>query len=186
MTKSHLDWEILNSEYPLKDRWIAVRADEVKMPNGTVLSPFYALEYPDYVHVVAITTEGEMVLVRQYRHGAQEALVELPAGTRDKGEDPIKTAQRELQEETGYASDEWIQLPNGSVNPATHANVCYNFLALNCTEISGQNLDESEEIELLTMSVEDVKKELPQGLIYATAHAMATFYGLSKLDELSQ
>jgi hypothetical protein len=73
-------WHIVKSETLIKDRWIDLRADACVTSSGVDIAPYYVLAYPDWVHVVAITPDDQLVLVRQYRHGVGEILLELPAG----------------------------------------------------------------------------------------------------------
>ncbi len=74
------DWTLLSSKYVVKDRWISVRADTYQMPNGRIIEPYYVLEYPTWVNVVALTKSKEVVLVKQYRPGIQKTVLELPCG----------------------------------------------------------------------------------------------------------
>lgn len=111
-------WDILDSDYLLKERWLTVRKDHVRMPSGVEMDDFYVLEYPDWINVVSITEEGKFVIERQYRHGTQSVEYELCAGIIEEGESPMAAAQRELLEETGYSGGEWqlycISTPNPS------------------------------------------------------------------------
>ena len=81
-------WKVLGSEYLFRRPWLTVRRDRVELPNGTVHPEYYVLEYPTWVNVIAITEEGQFVMVRQYRHGLGEVSTELCAGVAEKGEEP--------------------------------------------------------------------------------------------------
>ena len=72
-------WVVEDSRITYADRWLKVRTDRCVSPSGPVIDPFHVLEYPAWVNVVALTPDGEIVLVRQYRHGVQQILLELPA-----------------------------------------------------------------------------------------------------------
>ncbi|MGB1251795.1 MAG: NUDIX hydrolase [Candidatus Promineifilaceae bacterium] len=182
-TTHPFDWKTLNSNYVLKDRWIAVRADTVQMPNGRVLDPFYALEYPDYVNMVGITTDKQVILVRQYRHGVQRTVLEIPAGMMDpKDASPLAAAQREMREETGYTSEQWIQLPSLSPNSANHRNMSHQFLALNMVLNDEQTLDDSEQLEIIQLSIEETITELHAGAFLTAAHTGALFFALAYMQ----
>lgn len=116
-------WKVRSSQYVLRDRWIAVRADDCSTPEGADVSPYYVLEYPDFVHVVAMDEHDNVVMVRQYRHGAGEVCLELPGGLVDPTDaGPLVTAARELKEETGYTGSEFELLATLSTNPANFSN----------------------------------------------------------------
>ena len=102
-------WRITRSETLLKDHWVHLRADHCVTPAGIEISPYYVLSYPDWVHVVAITEFGCLVLVRQYRHAAGEFSLELPGGAVDPEDTNLEqAARRELEEETGFTASDLI------------------------------------------------------------------------------
>ena len=109
---------------------------------------FYRLQGPDWVNIIAFTEEGELLVVEQFRHGIDAPTLEIPGGSCDEGEIPIVSAMRELREETGFESPEWIELGHCAPNPATLGNRCHTFLALKCEPVSGLALDPSEELRL--------------------------------------
>ena len=156
-------WKILSSDYPLKSKWLNVRKDKVRMPKGVELDDFYILEYLDWINVIAITEEGKFVLERQYRHGTQTVEYEICAGVIEKGEEPLAAAQRELFEETGYGGGEWNLYCITAPNPAAMTNKNYTFLAKGVKPISSQHLEMTEDIDVIVMSREDVKKMLIEG-----------------------
>lgn len=105
-------WEVLEREYLFRRPWLTARKDVVKLPNGNIIPEFYVLEYPDWVNVIAITTDEKFVMIRQYRHGLGETRYELCAGVVDPGEDPLTAAKRELYEETGYGKANGKRFPS--------------------------------------------------------------------------
>ncbi|NGP87495.1 NUDIX hydrolase [Fodinibius halophilus] len=94
---------------------------------------FYVLKAPEWVNVLPITSDDEVVLVEQYRYGIEEPTLEVPGGMVDPGEQPLEAIQRELVEETGYQSEHWQSLGKVSANPAIMTNFTHLFLAENCT-----------------------------------------------------
>ena len=80
-----MNWKVLNSSYPFICPWLKVRKDGVKLPNGIVIPDFYVTELPDWVNVIAITTDGKFIIEEQYRHGVQKICFELPAGDLEPG-----------------------------------------------------------------------------------------------------
>ena len=75
-----LDWEKLSSKYLVKENWATLRVDTCRMPDGTIIPDYYVLEYPDWVNAVALTSDKQVILVKQYRHAAGEVILELPGG----------------------------------------------------------------------------------------------------------
>lgn len=158
-----MTWKKLSSEYLFTNPWLTVRRDKVLLPTGRTIDDFYVLEYPTWINVVAITTSGEMVLVRQYRHALGRTSFEIVAGVVEKGEEPLAAAQRELLEETGFGGGEWTEIMQLSANPTSMNNLSHSFLALGVERLSDQHLDETEDIEVHLFSPEEVKKMLMRG-----------------------
>ena len=150
-------WEILSSEYLIQRPWLTARRDHVKLPTGVENKEYYILEYPDWVNVIAITKEGEFVMIRQYRHGLGETRYELSAGVCEEGEDPMESARRELYEETGYGGGEWQLWMTVSPNPSTSTNLTYSFLATDVERISTQHLEATEDITVHLLSEAEVR-----------------------------
>lgn len=158
-----MEWKTLNSEYLIRRPWLTARRDTVQLPTGVINDEYYVLEYPDWVNVIAITQDGQMVLIRQYRHGLGQTSFEIVAGVMEPGEEPEVAARRELQEETGYAGGEWQKLMTISQNTSTCTNLTYCYLAIGVESISGQHLDETEDIEVYRFAKEEVRAMLERG-----------------------
>lgn len=153
-------WKTLDSEYIVKRPWLTARRDKVQLPDGTVHPEYYVLEYPTWVNVIAITADGDFVMVEQYRHGLRDVFTELVAGVVEEGEAPIEAARRELLEETGYAGGEWQEFMVISQNPGSTDNLTHCFLARGVEKVSGQHLDATEDIAVKLLTREEVKEML--------------------------
>ena len=168
-------WKILESRHLHK----YVRIDKCELPNGMVIDGF-VLEYGDWATVLALTKQQEVVLIRQYRHGAQKVILELPGGameTEDGG--PMQSARRELLEETGYTSDNFIQIGCVSPNPANQTNLIYSFLALDAEKVGDQELDDTEDIEVFLKPLEEVVCMAKNGELYQTMQVSTVFFALA-------
>ena len=143
-------------------RVIRVREDVYRSPQG-VESPFVVFEAPDWVNVIALTSESQVLMVRQFRHGIQEETWEFPGGMVDPGESPLQAAQRELLEESGYQSDHWHELGWVYPNPALQQNRCWTFVARQAQQISAPHLDPLEEISQALWSLAELDLAFQKG-----------------------
>lgn len=165
-------WKVLHSEYLFRDPWLTVRRQEMLLPNGNIIPSYYILEYPAWVCTLALTKEGRMVLVRQYRPGLDRVSPELCAGVVDDTDaSAMEAAQRELMEETGYGNGDWTLFMTVSANPGTHTNLTYCFLATGVEKLSGQHLEKTEDIAVELLEPEAVKKLLEQGEFMQAMHS---------------
>lgn len=112
---------------------------------------FAILEAPDWINVIALTPDHEIILVEQYRYGIEQPTLELPGGVCDPGEDPVESSKRELLEETGYSASEWVSLGKVSSNPAVLTNYTHTYLARGCKKTAEQQLDGNERINVHVM-----------------------------------
>lgn len=155
-----MKWKVLDSSYPFRCKWLTVRKDHVRMPSGHEMDDFYVLEYPDWVNVIAITSDGLFVIEEQYRHGLQRINYELCAGCVDCDETPLMAAQRELLEETGYSGGTWSEFMVSSPNPNSMNNLCHTFLAVGVHKTQAPMLENSEDIIVHALSRDEVIKLL--------------------------
>lgn len=162
-------WVVMASAISFQDRWLTVRSDKCVTPAGTVIAPWHVLDYPDWVNVVALNDQGQMVLVRQYRHGIGEVLLGLPSGACEQsdGSDPVKrrhnAAARELSEETGYRASSLVPVLCSYPNAANHSNAVTSFLATGI-ELSGvAGNDPFEPVEIVLEDIATVLTNLRTG-----------------------
>lgn len=156
-------WELLSSEYLFREPWLTARRDHVRLPSGVEMPNYYVLEYPDWVNVLALTKDGRFLLERQYRHARRLTAFEIPAGCVEEGEDPLKAAQRELFEETGYTGGEWSFFLQLCPNAGAMSNTSTTFLARGVEQTSTQHLEQTEDIDICLFSEEEVFEMLQRG-----------------------
>lgn len=161
-----------------------MRKDVCRMPNGHIVPEYYVLEYPDWVNMVALTTENEFILVKQYRHGVKQDVLEVPGGVIDPGEDALSAAKREMLEETGYRFDTIEEISTLFPNPATANNRTYTYLLTGGVKVQEQALDEQEEIDVMLANPDELKKLLFTNQFGQALHTAALFYALIKLGLL--
>lgn len=177
-------WTLLDSKYIIQRPWATLRVDKVQLPNGNIKDEYYVLEYPTWVNMVAITTDNTFLFVKQYRHGANKILTELSAGVVEEGEDPEVAAHRELLEETGYAFDSIEYICELYANPATSGNITYTYLLRGGKKVQEQNLDSSEDIEVVELTLEETKDLLFNNQLGQALHSSALFYTFKKIGLL--
>ena len=177
-------WTLLDSKYIIQRPWATLRVDKLQLPNGNIKDEYYVLEYPTWVNMVAFTEDNELLFVRQYRHGSGEIMVELPAGGVEEGEDPAEAARRELLEETGYSFTSIAYVCTLYANPATSGNLTYTYVLRGGKKVQEQQLDSSEDIEVVIMGIEEAKQFLFDNKIGQALHASALFYSFQKLGLL--
>lgn len=165
MESEEKKWKVLESEYISRRPWMTARRDVVQLPDGRINPEYWVLEFPDWVNVIAITKEGEMVMVRQYRHALGVTEYELCAGVMEEGETPLQAAQRELLEETGFGGGQWTEYMNICANPSNHTNMAHTFLAVGVEHMAEQHLDDTEELTYHILSQEKVFDMLQNGEI---------------------
>lgn len=124
-----LPWQVLGTEALHDCKVFRVRRSLVRSPSSGDAHPFFSIEADPWVNVVPVTDDGQLVMVRQYRHGSREVTLEIPGGIVDPGEDPAEAAARELVEETGYRAAHVRPLGSLNPNPALFGNRVHSFVA---------------------------------------------------------
>ena len=160
-----MNWQILDSSYPFSCPWLTVRKDVVQLPNGIIIPDFYITEAPDWVNVIAITTEGKFIIEEQYRHGIQKVCFELCAGMVDEGESPLGAAKRELLEETGYSGGNWTAFGMSVPNASGATIKCYHFLATDVELTQSPNTENTEDIKIYLLTEQELKQKMLDGRI---------------------
>ena len=184
MNNKDLTWKTLSSTYVHKGLWATLRTDKCVMPDGHIVEDYYVLEYNNWVNAVAITTEGKILMVKQYRHAAGIISLEIPGGVIDDGEEPEYAIRRELLEETGYQFEKLELLCVTYANPSTANNRTYCYLATGGAKVQEQHLDEQEELVVETYSIAEVRVLLADNKIAQALHCTGLFYALKKMDKL--
>jgi len=174
-------WETLSSEYIVRHKYFVARQDVCRMQNGKIIDPYFVVELPPTATALALTEEGKVVLVKQYRHPIGEVVYETPGGFIDEGEDAATGMKRELLEETGYAFSKVEHLGRLAANPALLTNFTDFFLATGGKKIAGQQLDDNEEIDIVLVSMEELQDMLKRQEIKQSLHVNCIFYGLMKM-----
>lgn len=127
---------------------------------------FFILEAPAWVNIIPVTPKREVVLVRQFRHGVSAFTLEIPGGMIDPGdENPLVAARREMVEESGYDSDDVVELGRVHPNPAIQPNFCYTFFARNVRKVRRASHTDTEETQVTLVPLSKVKELIATGRI---------------------
>ena len=147
-------WRVVADDHLQHCKIFDVHRAMMECPNTGDSHPFYRIESPAWVNVVALTESDELVMVRQFRQGARSLTLEIPGGIVDAGESPMEAAGRELLEETGYRAGRLTSLGSVNPNPALFANRCHMQLAEGCTLVGEIQNTATEEttVELLPLA----------------------------------
>jgi 8-oxo-dGTP pyrophosphatase MutT (NUDIX family) len=177
-------WKKLSSCTLIRDKWIHLTSNEF-FNEDVVIAPYYLLYYPDWVIIIAVTFDQQLLLVKQFRAGTNAIELELPAGTIDKeDQSPIDAAIRELAEETGYIGDGAEIIGKMTVDSTTHCNYCHVVFIKNVRKAGLQHLDQTEWIELCTVPVSEIKELIIAGKIRLGPHIGALYQARLKYPEL--
>ena len=183
-----LIWEPVSVEHVIQDKWIDLRKVEYRFPNGTTFSPYYNYSRRSYVVIVASDEDGRYLCVRQYRHGIGEVTTEFVAGgiecengreyitkadTITTREDALAAAKRELEEETGYTSDEWEHLITVPSAATMADNYAYIYRAKNCRRTHEQHTDSTEFLRVRKYSPDEIEELIAVGKFQQAMHIMA-------------
>ena len=191
--KDPLAWEEISTEHIIQDEWIDFRRSVYRFPDGNVFEPFYSYSRRDYVVIVASDTEGKYLCVRQFRQGIKKVTTEFPAGGIERkdgkeyggsqdvsAEDALAAAKRELLEETGYESREWEHLLTVPSNATIADNYAHLFVARNCSQVSGQSLDETEFLKVMKLPAQEIEDLIAKGEFQQAIHITAWLLALRK------
>jgi 8-oxo-dGTP pyrophosphatase MutT (NUDIX family) len=158
-------WMLLSSREVFEHVIFRLHCDRYSLAPDGQESEFVRIVCTDWVNVIPITAQGDVVFVRQYRHGVREISLEIPGGMVDEGEAPEVAALRELSEETGYSAPSVRRLGNLWPNPAIQNNHCHLFVAENCQRVGPPRPDPRERIEVVTYPLDEVPQLIADGAI---------------------
>lgn len=151
------DWTVLRRDQVGDFKLFSLSKKKVRSPRTGEIREMQALHFPDWVLILALTSQEEVVMVRQYRHGIERVCLELPGGLVDPNDDsPELSARRELLEETGYQANEIALVGECCPQPAILTNKCLFYLAPNAVRVQDQNLDAGEDIEILEIPLKEI------------------------------
>lgn len=171
-------WSIESRHHVLSTRVFDLETVEARREGSEQVHRFHRLLAPDWVNVVPLTEQNEVVLVRQLRHGTGQVTLEIPGGMIDPGETPDQAARRELREETGYSADRWHALGFVDPNPALFDNQCHTFAAVGAQCVGEIQNEGAEQTEVVLVPLADIPERIRGGEI-RHALVIAAFHWLT-------
>ncbi|GAB5534354.1 MAG: NUDIX hydrolase [Rubricoccaceae bacterium] len=169
-------WTTLSTRILIERWWMTLRVDRVQLPHGPLLDEYHVVEYPHWACVLALTPEGDAVMVEQYRYGIDRMSLECPAGAIDPGEDALAAAKRELLEETGYEAGRWTPLGALAIEPTRHTNYGHVFVAHDARRIAEPTLDDSEDLTTQLVPASSLPERIRTGEIIHGIHVAAVLW----------
>jgi len=161
--------------------WLVVENHTVELPDGRLIPDWPWIITPDYVNVVVVTAEQRFLCFRQVKYGVEGTALGIVGGFIEEGEEPIQAARRELLEETGYESSDWIPLGSYRVDPNRGVAMGHLFLARRARYITPPDPDDLEEQELILLPPSEMENALARGEFKVLSWAAAIAFALRQL-----
>ena len=180
------DWLVVASEIVIDTPHLRLRRDEVELPSGKRIGPYYVRESRGFAVVFAITADDRVVLVRQYKHGIGKTVLELPAGGIDPGETAAACARRELAEETGYVAHppELEEIGTYIFDPTSSTTTYHLCIARDAKPLLAPEPDDTEAIDVELATFDDVRRYVRDGTIEVGIHIASIYTALDYLGRL--
>jgi ADP-ribose pyrophosphatase len=166
-------WQVLSETSLISQPWLTVREQRVRLANGHEIDQFHLIEGPSWASVLCLTSDQQVVLVRQYRHGLGGPSLELPAGVIEPCEAPLDAARRELCEETGFSAEQLEPLLVVAPEPARNTTRAHFFFARGASRAGDPALDQGEDLEVVLVSVPELFELIDRGHVVHAAHVGA-------------
>jgi ADP-ribose pyrophosphatase len=174
-------WRIVSSEYRIDTKFLRLRVDRVELPSGVVVDEYFVRESHGFCIIFALTPDDDVLLVRQYKHGARQIITELPAGMIDAGEPPASCAARELTEETGYTGSAPEFVRTFLADPTNATAHFHLFVVRDAVCTHSQQFDVTEDIEVRRAPVDEVRAMALDGRIAGASQVAAVLVSLNYL-----
>ena len=183
---SRQKWKVLEDKVLFETSYFKLRVERCQLPDRRVMPKYYVFDFLDWVNIVPVTPEGNIVALKQYRQAAKDTFLEIPGGSIDpfSQELPQMAAERELLEETGFKGAEVIDLGAQYPNPALQSNRVHTFLAMGCKKVSELCLDPYEDIEVVELSVKEMQRRLCAGEVSHSIMMASLTLALAHLGEI--
>jgi ADP-ribose pyrophosphatase len=165
-------WRILGSrQVYAAPPYLAVSVETVVLPDGRVIDDYHHIRAGDFVSIIPETSDGRIIMLRQYRHGVRRIGLALPGGRLDVGETPESAAKRELREELGAEAQSWRALSSWTTSCTYGFSTSHYFHAAGVARIAAPVADDLEGGELVELTRGEIRRALDTGEILSLGHA---------------
>lgn len=165
-------WQVLGSEPVIDHPFLKVSMQQVRLPDGRVIPDWPIVHTRDYVNVFVLNEAGEALILEGYKHGLGRPSWQMVGGYLERGEDPLLAAQREMLEETGYASEDWQHLGSFVVDANRHVGTGHFYLARDARSVTQANHGDLEGFEVKWVSLEEAGRALWDGRVAIISYAV--------------
>lgn len=172
-SKQPEEWQVLASEVVMQHPFMSVEMQQLQLPDGRIIDNWPIIDAHDYAMIVAENEAGELLILDGYRHGLGRSSWQVVGGHIERDEEPLATAQRELLEEAGYASDTWIDLGSFIVDANRRVSHAHFFLARQAYPSTKLISDDLEQSELNWVTAIEAKRALRDGRVAISSSALA-------------
>jgi 8-oxo-dGTP pyrophosphatase MutT (NUDIX family) len=170
-------WPTLSSQPAGDFRIFTIRTDRKISPRTQQIHDVFVIDCVNWVNVIALTPDHQLVMIEQYRHGSDTVELEIPGGMMEAGdESPVATALRELREETGYEGELPQLIGQIFPNPAIMSNVCFTVLVRNCRCLHPVAFDHGEDLLTRLVPVADIPRIVASGKLQHSLVVVALYY----------
>jgi ADP-ribose pyrophosphatase len=173
-------WDILSTEVLAKTPRFDLVKEQVRLPNGNI-KDIYLIEQNDSAVIMPVTADGKILLILEYRHPCRGKVLSLPGGLVETGDTPLKTAEKELFEETGYKAESFELVQAVYQDPPRTNRLAHLFIAHNAILIAKQDLTEFEDLEVVLMTPQELLQALAQGQVDSLPDIGLMYLGLHRL-----
>jgi ADP-ribose diphosphatase len=176
-------WHPLGKKRVYDCRIFGINEQQSRSPRTGEAFDFFVIDSSDWVNIIPLTANREVVMIRQYRHGIAEFTLEVPGGMVDPEDpSPLEASRREMREETGYDTADIVRLGMIHPNPAILNNRCYTFLARNAVPVGATSFDSTEETETVLIPLDSVpdlvrREVITHALVVVAFHHLMLFEG---------
>ena len=174
-------WDVLKQEQVLDDPYVRVTMQDVQLPDGRIISDWPYVHTRDYVNGLVLDSSMKVMILEGYKHGLGRSSWQVVGGYLEPGEDPLEAIKRELLEETGFVSDEWVQLGSYVVDANRHVGVGAFFLAKDARQLAQPDHDDLERFDVRWVSIDEMKQALFDGRVGILSYAVNIALGLAAL-----